>query len=100
MRLLPPLAERTGRSVAFAPSSAIVQKLRKNILKDRFMALHMMIDRMNPDDPSSAPATIRSLLSMQNPSRLQTIPHKNSEGDNSGHIGAADRDNQQDAEQQ
>ena len=42
-----------------APNSTLVN--------DRFMALHMMIERMKPDDPSSAPAMISSLLSSANP---------------------------------
>ena len=36
-------------------------------MNDRFIALHMMTDRMNPDEPSSAPAVISSLLSSTNP---------------------------------
>ena len=34
---------------------------------ERFMARHMMIDRIRPDDPSRAPAITSSLLSSTNP---------------------------------
>ena len=36
-------------------------------MNDRFIALDMFTDRMNPDAPSSAPATIKSLLSRAKP---------------------------------
>ena len=42
-----------------APNSTLVN--------ERFIALHMITDRMKPDDPSSAPAMISSLLSSTNP---------------------------------
>ena len=38
------------------------------------MARHMMMERMNPDDPSSAPATISSLLFSTNPMALADNP--------------------------
>jgi hypothetical protein len=37
------------------------------LAKDRFIALHMMIARMSPLDPSSAPAVMSSLLSSAKP---------------------------------
>ena len=37
------------------------------LLNDRFMAFDMITDRMNPEEPSSAPATMSSLLSMTKP---------------------------------
>ena len=42
-----------------APNSTLVN--------ERFIALHMMIDRIRPDDPSSAPAMISSLFSSTKP---------------------------------
>ena len=42
-----------------APNSTLVN--------ERFIALHMMIDRIRPDEPSSAPAMISSLLLSTNP---------------------------------
>ena len=49
-----------------APNSTLVN--------DRFIARHMMMARMNPDDPSSAPATISSLLFSTNPMALADNP--------------------------
>ncbi len=37
------------------------------LLNDRFIARHMMIDRMSPEAPSSAPATMSSLFSSTKP---------------------------------
>jgi hypothetical protein len=61
--------ERTVRSCAFfalggggdpnAPNSTFP--------KDRFIARLMMMERMNPEAPSSAPAMMRTLLPMANP---------------------------------
>ena len=42
--------------------------------KERFMARHMMTERINPEEPSSAPATISSLLSRANPMALADKP--------------------------
>ena len=44
------------------------------LLNERFMARHMMTERMKPDDPSSAPATISSLLSSAKPMALADKP--------------------------
>ena len=65
------------------------------------MALHMMIERIRPDEPSSAPAIDQQLV-------VQREPHgagrKAGVGvqqrDHRGHVGAADGDDQQHAEQQ
>jgi hypothetical protein len=37
------------------------------LVNERFMAFDMITERMKPEDPSSAPATISSLLSSTNP---------------------------------
>ena len=37
------------------------------LANERFIALHMMIERIKPDEPSSAPAAISSLLSSTKP---------------------------------
>ena len=42
-----------------APNSTFVN--------ERFIARHMMIERIRPDDPSSAPAVMSSLFSITNP---------------------------------
>ena len=42
-----------------APNSTLVN--------ERFIARHMMIERIRPDDPSSAPAVMSSLFSSTNP---------------------------------
>ena len=36
-------------------------------MNERFIARHMMIDRISPDDPSSAPAMISSLFCSTKP---------------------------------
>ena len=36
-------------------------------MNDRFIARHMITDRMKPDDPSSAPAVMSSLFCSTNP---------------------------------
>ncbi len=36
-------------------------------MNDRFIARHMITDRMKPDDPSSAPAVMSSLFSSTKP---------------------------------
>jgi len=36
-------------------------------VNERFMARHMITDRMKPDDPSRAPAVMRSLFSRTKP---------------------------------
>src|SRR2546422_8318555 len=44
------------------------------LLNDRFMARDMMIERMSPEEPSSAPAIMRRLLSSTNPMALADSP--------------------------
>ncbi len=44
------------------------------MVKDLFMALLMITARMNPEDPSSAPATIRTWLFRTKPSAAADIP--------------------------
>ena len=61
-------AERTGRSVAALAFVCNCPNAPNSTLeKERFIALHMITDRMKPEDPSSAPATISSLLSSAKP---------------------------------
>ena len=50
---------RTCATWPNAPNSTLVN--------ERFIALHMMTDRMKPDDPSSAPAMMSSLFSSTKP---------------------------------
>ena len=69
------VAERTGRSAIFFVLVWIVPNAPKSTFeKERFMARHMMTERMKPEEPSRAPATIRSLLSRTNPMALAERP--------------------------
>ena len=65
------------------------------------MALHMMTERIKPEEPSSAPATISSLLFEHESHRRG---RKSGVGvqqrDHRRHVRAADGDDQQHAEQQ
>ena len=58
-------------TVFFSPAAAVAwtwpNAPKSTLVKLRFMALHMMIERIRPDEPSSAPAVIRSLLSITKP---------------------------------
>ena len=82
-----------GLHLAEAPNSTFVN--------DRFIALHMMIDEDEADEPSSAPATISSLLSSANPIALADKSRVGiQQRDDGGHVGAADRHDQQHAEGQ
>src|SRR5208283_4224418 len=78
------VALRTGR--ASCPAAAVTCSCpnapKSTLVNERFMAFDMLTDRMKPDAPSSAPATISSLL-------LSTKP-----------IAAADRDDHQHAKYQ
>ena len=61
----------------------------------------MMIERMKPDDPSSAPAMISSLLSSTNPiAAADKSRVRIQQRDHGRHVRAADRNNQQHAEDQ
>ena len=50
-----------------AASCAEPKAPKSTLLKLRFMALHMMIERIRPDDPSKAPAIISKVLSSTKP---------------------------------
>ena len=59
------LLRPAGRAVWSTAPNAPNRTLRK----ERFIARHMMIERIRPEAPSSAPATISSLLSSTKPRR-------------------------------
>ena len=63
------VALRTARCSCAAPSVALTCPKAPNstLVKERFIARHMITDRMKPEEPSSAPAMISSLLSSTNP---------------------------------
>ncbi len=46
-------------------------------MNDRFIAFDMFTDRIKPDAPSSAPATISSLLSSTKPIAAADRPRRN-----------------------
>ena len=52
-----------------APATACTWPNAPNstLVNERFIARHMMIDRIRPDEPSSAPAVMSSLFSSTNP---------------------------------
>ena len=56
------VALRTGFASCPAAADACTcpNAPNKTFVKDRFIAFDMITERMNPDDPSSAPAIIRS----------------------------------------
>ena len=60
--LLTALASAAAEAAATWPKAP-----NSTLVNERFIALHMITDRMKPDDPSSAPATISSLLSSTKP---------------------------------
>ena len=47
---------------------------KMTLLNERFIALLITIDRMNPDAPSSAPAMISTLLPIANPVAAEASP--------------------------
>ena len=53
-------------SAAAAPSAA-PNPPRMTLKKDRFIALHMMYDRIAPDEPTRLPAMISMVLLSENP---------------------------------
>ena len=71
-------AERTSpNSLASPPPSvsSTAPKAPKSTLRnERFIARHMMIERIRPEAPSSAPATISSLLLSTRPSAAAERP--------------------------
>ncbi len=65
------------------------------------MALHMMMDRIRPEEPSSAPATIEQVViegETHGAGGKAGVGIQNR--DHGGHVGAADGDDEQHAEQQ
>ena len=68
---------------------------KRTFKNERFMARHMMTARMKPDEPSSAPATMSSLLSSANPMALADKPaYELSRAMDGRHIGAANGNDQ------
>ena len=63
---LPDLTVFVDASVAIAPSSA-PKPPRMTLKNQRFIALHMMYDRIAPDDPTSEPAMISIGLLSEKP---------------------------------
>ena len=47
---------------------------KSTLVIDRFIALHISTDRMNPEKPSSVPAMIRTLLPSTNPVAAAASP--------------------------
>src|SRR5207247_3415472 len=47
---------------------------KRTLAKERFIALLIITASMKPEEPSSAPATIRTLLSRTKPSAAAEIP--------------------------
>src|SRR5271163_2023278 len=70
------VAERTGRVEAFAALDSCTWPNAPNrtLLKERFMALHMITDKMNPDEAFSAPATMSKRFDNANPMAAQAAP--------------------------
>src|SRR2546427_2270192 len=69
------VAEWTGRAVACAALVCSCPNApNRMLLNDRFMARDMMIERINQEEPSSAPAIMRRLLSSTNPMALADSP--------------------------
>ena len=63
------VALRTGRasSPPAAAACSCPNAPNRTFVNDRFIAFDMFTERMKPEAPSSAPATISSLLSSTNP---------------------------------
>src|ERR1017187_10727947 len=71
------LADRTGRCSVLALAVWICPNApNKTLVNDRFIALHMMMERIRPLEPSSAPAMMSSLLSSANPMAQGERPAK------------------------
>src|SRR5881394_2688566 len=66
---------------------------------ERFIAFDMFMERMNPDAPSSAPATISNLLEDEAHCRGRKSRVGIEERNYSRHVGAADRNNHHYAEE-
>ena len=56
------------------PSCTCPNAPNSTLVNDRFMALHMITDRMKPEDAFRAPAMISRLLSSANPMAAQAAP--------------------------
>ena len=54
-------------AAAAAPACTWPKAPNSTLVNERFIALHMMIDRIRPDDPSSAPAMMSTLFSSTKP---------------------------------
>src|SRR6201986_4100516 len=70
------LALRTVRysAAALVPAWTWPNAPNMTLVNERFMALHMITERMNPEEPSRAPATTRTLLLSTNPRRAAEMP--------------------------
>src|SRR5215470_4514437 len=70
------VALRTIRSSAAVAAEAWTWPNAPNItlVNERFMALHMITDKMKPEEPSSAPDTMSTLLFSTNPNRAAENP--------------------------
>src|SRR5258706_125770 len=70
------VAERTGlvETCAAAPTCACPNAPKSTFANDRFIALHMITERMNPEDALIAPATISSRFPSANPIAAQAAP--------------------------
>ena len=70
------VALRTVRASPLASAAAwnCPNAPKRTLVKERFIALHMMTERMNPDAPSSAPAMIRRLFSRTKPMAAAESP--------------------------
>ena len=69
----------TVRTTAFASAAACTcatwpKAPNSTLVNDRFIALHMITDRMKPEEPSKAPATTSTLLLSTKPSRAAERP--------------------------
>ena len=72
---------------------------KSTLVKERFMARHMMMERIRPEDPSSAPAVTSSLLSRTKPMATAARPaYELRRADDGGHVRAADGNDEQHAE--
>src|SRR5664279_270842 len=96
------VALRTGRAsgVPAATGCTCPKAPNKTLEKDRFMAFDMLTERMKPDAPSSAPATMSSLLSSTKPMAAAESGVGVQQRDHGRHVGAADGDDHEHAEYQ
>src|SRR6476661_11238106 len=71
---------------------------KSTLVMERFMALHIRMERMNPEKPSSVPAMISTLLPRTKPVAADETGVRIQQRHHHGHVGGADRDHQHDAE--